>query len=231
MEFLSDIMHSMPFDCPYVKGQRAAYDVFYANNLNGEELTYFLSRGWRKFSTYFFRPQCPGCRLCIPVRVCAFDFDPSKSQRRIIKNNENVTVRFEGLQFTDELFEIYKNHSHTRFNREVNLDEFKRTFFQPPCESLLSKYYYNTVFFAGGFLDVASDALSSIYFVYQSEYSRLSPGNYSTIAEINQAREMQKPYYYLGYYIEQNHHMNYKNRFFPYEFYNWEEEGWERHEK
>jgi len=230
MEFLSDIMHSMPFDCPYLKGHRAAYDVFYANNLSGEELSYFLSRGWRKFSTYFFRPNCGTCRKCIPVRVCTFEFEPTKSQRRIIRKNSTTCVQFDELQFSADIFEIYKEHSLARFNRDVDIDEFKRTFFQPPCESILSKYLQDGSLFGGGFLDVAFDALSSIYFVYKPDRSCLSPGSFSTIAEINHARKLEKPYYYLGYYIEDNHHMNYKNRFFPYEFYNWDEEVWEKHE-
>lgn len=227
---MSDILRTMPFDCPYLPGQTAIYDIFYADNLNGEELSFFLSRGWRKFSTNFFRPRCPDCKQCVPVRVLTTEFCPTKSQRRVIRKNENVFVTFDNLEYSNELYELYKEHSQNRFGKNTDRNEFEQLFFSPPCESLISKYSIENKIIAGGFLDIASDAFSSIYFVYSNEFAHLSPGTFSTIVEINEALKRGKSYYYLGFYIKDNHHMNYKNRFLPFEFYDWEKEKWIRHD-
>lgn len=231
MNFLSDIMRTNTFECPYIADTKACYDIFYADNVSGDELSYFLSRGWRKFSSHFFRPACPECRKCVPVRVLTELFEASKSQRRVIRQNASVQTSFGKLEYSPDLFEIYRNHSLSRFAKDADKDEFFRLFFSPPCESLLSEYTIDGELFAGGFLDVAADALSSIYFVYKDSHARLSPGTYSTIAEVLHAKEMGKEYYYLGYFIESNHHMNYKNRFYPHELYDWQNERWIRHDK
>ncbi len=81
---------------------------------------------------------------------------------------------------------------------------------------------------AVGFLDRSSEALSSVYFFYRSDYSHLSLGTLSVIREIEYARILKLRYYYLGYYISENSRMAYKNSFFPNEKFSWDDYSWIR---
>ncbi len=212
--------------CDYLRDRDWRFRYFFAMDLNGEELRALLSKGWRKFGYYYFRPECIGCLECIPLRVSAMDFRPSRNQREVLKRNRNVRVEFGPLRFSERVFEIYDNHSHVRFDSLRSRDDFLFNFYTPSCPSLQSEYYVGDVLAGVGFLDVSSDGLSSVYFMYDTEYSKYSLGTYSAIREIEYAVMLGLPYYYLGYYIAQCPRMSYKARFRPYELYDWNEDMW-----
>ncbi len=213
-------------ECPYLPGRTARFEYFFAQDLDGGDLEELLSAGWRKFGRYFFRPECPGCRSCVPLRVPVAGFRPSKGQRRVISKNRNTGVRFGALRPMPEIFSIYEEHSRDRFGRKAELDEFLFNFYQPSCPGVQSEYYVSGKLMAAGFLDRSSTGLSSVYFVFRSEFARHSPGIYSVIREIELAGSLALPYYYLGYHVEGCARMEYKAGFRPHQRYSWDESRW-----
>jgi arginine-tRNA-protein transferase len=163
----------------------------------------------------------------VPVEKIAL----SKSQKRLLRKNESTEVIFSPLEFDEEVFEVYKEHSDERFGKKADRDEFINNFCTISCHSLLSKYYIHGTLAAAGFLDISSKGLSSVYFVFRKQFGHLGLGNYSVIREAEKARSMGLHYYYLGYYVVDNRIMEYKTRFIPYETYNWKTEQWEIVEK
>ncbi|MFW5808201.1 MAG: arginyltransferase [Spirochaetota bacterium] len=228
MRFLTDMQYSITFDCPYIPERDARYRMFHAVDLSHEDLEEYLSRGFRKFGTFFFKPRCIGCRSCIPIRILTAEVAPSKSQRRALKKAHNVTVRFREPVYTEEIFDIYLDHSQRFSPQENSAEEFIATFYTPSCPALQSEYYLDGKLFAVGFIDVSSKAFSSVYFVYRQEYGYLSPGTISVFHECTEARRMGLAWYYLGYYVEENDSMNYKNRFLPHEMMDWKSRKWLR---
>lgn len=71
--------------CPYLENNKKQFEYFLAHRLEEKEISHLLSRGWRKFGIYFFRPKCPGCNECIPIRVLVQNFATTRSQRRNLK--------------------------------------------------------------------------------------------------------------------------------------------------
>jgi arginyl-tRNA--protein-N-Asp/Glu arginylyltransferase len=64
---------------------------------------------------------------------------------------------------------------------------------------------------AVGVLDILPTGISSVYCFYDPTFAKLVPlGTYTAVQEIEYTRSLQRPYYYLGYYIESNPKMNYK---------------------
>ena len=51
-----------------------------------------LHQGFRRYYSLVYHTQCKGCKECIPIRICAKDFVPSKSQRRVLNKNQDVEV-------------------------------------------------------------------------------------------------------------------------------------------
>lgn len=185
-----------------------------------------LINGWRRFGLYFFRPSCLNCAKCIPIRVRINDFLPSKSQIRVCKKNNFVKLFIKKLEYREELFNIYKEHSLDRFNQVADKEDFIESFFYDAVPAFQSEYYLNDELIAFGFIDMSNEALSSVYYVYKTKYKFLSLGTFSILKEIEYGKSLGLKYYYLGYYIKENRHMSYKNKFKPYELYDWHGKKW-----
>ncbi|MBD3343618.1 MAG: arginyltransferase [Chitinivibrionales bacterium] len=226
MIFYKNPIISQPFQCPYLPEKTAQYACFFAGDVSSGELDTLLERGWRKFGIYFFRPSCPNCRACIPIRVPVQTFSLSSSQKKIRNRNKNVVFQFNPLRYSDRVYEIYSDHSKTRFGKKTTKDEFIESFYVPSCPSFQSEYYIEDKLFGVGFLDKSDKAFNSIYFVFLSEERKRGPGVLSVLREIEYARTQRLHYYYLGYWIEENASMEYKDRYKPNQKMNWETGEW-----
>ena len=61
------------------------------------------------------------------------------------------------------------------------------------------------------------NSISAIYCYYDHEYSDLSIGKFSILAQIKIAKELNIPYIYLGYWIKNHFSMGYKETYSPFE--------------
>ena len=217
---------SPPTPCPYLPDRTLVYSFFFADSLSADELAWFLSRGWRKFGHYFFRPACPDCRLCTPLRIPVQRFSPSRGQRRVLRRCAHVRVSFGPIRYEKELFDLYHTHARVRFGQESSFDEFIANLHSTPCPALLARYEENERLLGAGYLDLGSDGLSSVYFVFDPVFASLSPGIFSVLREIEETRKMGLAHYYLGYVVPGCERMAYKSGFNPHQLFDWESEVW-----
>lgn len=217
---------SPPTPCPYLPDRSLVNSFFFADSVSASELSWFLSRGWRKFGHYFFRPACPECRACTPLRVPVRRFSPSRGQRRVLRRCAHVRVSFGQLRYEKELFDLYHTHSKQRFGQESGFDEFIANLHSPPCPSLLARYEENERLLGAGYLDLCDDGLSSVYFVFDPASAHLSPGVFSVLREIEEAKNMGLSHYYLGYVVPGCERMAYKAGFRPHQLFSWDDELW-----
>jgi Putative arginyl-tRNA:protein arginylyltransferase len=177
---------SPPSACPILPDQLWCTSFFFAGSLSSLELSWFLSRGWRKFGHYFFRPSCPDCQACTPLRVPVERFRPSRSQERVLRRGAHIRTDFGPLRYEQQLFDLYHTHSQVRFGQESSFDEFVANLHSPSCPVLLSRYEDNGHLLGAGYLDQGSDGLSSVYFVFDPDASSLSLGTLSVLREIEE---------------------------------------------
>jgi len=231
MKLLSEPLISDESPCSYIAGKKWRFSYFFAIEVSAGELETLLSRGWRKFGMYYFKPACRDCKACIPIRIKTDELVLSKSQRRVIKSCKEVRVEFKDLEYKDEIYEIYKDHSLNRFSKESDREDFHTSFYTQSCPSIQSEYYIDNTLAGAGFIDVSSNALSSIYFIYKNEFTRFRLGTFSAIKEAEFAFTLGLNYYYLGFYIENNRSMAYKNCFHVNEKMDWNTGKWVKEDK
>src|SRR3990172_2695274 len=96
--------------CPYLPDKNARSEAYSVDHLEGAVYERLLTRGFRRSGRVVYRPRCRGCRECRQIRVPVESFQPTRSMRRVLRRNADVTVD-EGRPATDhEKFAIYRRY-------------------------------------------------------------------------------------------------------------------------
>ncbi len=227
MQLLHPPQHEELSPCHYLPGREKSYEYFLAGQLSSTEISHYLALGWRKFGLYYFRPACPDCRACTPLRIPVAEFVPSRSQRRILKKGAALIAHFGDLRLSDRAFAIYRDHSSRRFSQEPDAEEFILNFYVPSCPSMQTEIHVDGEMAGIGFLDRGDNCLSSVYFCFDSEYAGFNLGTFSVLKEIEQTRALGLSYYYLGYYVPGCRSLCYKDQFRPRQHFDWQSQSWQ----
>lgn len=220
-----------PLDkCPYLEETQASQEYFFAIEMSAEEVDILVNSGWRKFGAYIFRPSCLSCKQCSPLRILVNKFSANKKQRKLLRKSEDIVIKIEELNYKSDYYKIFCDHSINRFDQTLNEigDEhsFKETFFVRTSPSQVFNYYLDDKLIAWGIVDQGENILSSVYFSFDTRYSKLELGKLSILKEIEYARSSNLAYYHLGYYVKGNKSMEYKASYHPHEQMDWISGDW-----
>jgi len=183
--------------------------------------------GWRHFGTDFFRASLMSDGMClnrqIALRIEVAQFMRSRSQRRTFRKNRDLELSFDGAapgEAENRLFDIHK----MRFAGNVPdcLTDFLGT--QPdgrPCECLQLSVRLEGRLIAASFFALGRQACSSIYAVFDPEFSRRRLGVFTMLAELEFAREQGFRFYYSGYATVESSCYDYKKEFGALHYYDW----------
>lgn len=185
--------------------------------------TRLTGNGFRRSGDFVYRPHCPQCSACVPVRVPVNAFTPNRSQKRNWLKNQDLTIRNTEAEFNEEHFELYREYQHHR-HRGGSMDEGDP---QRYIEFLLTRhvdtYFYelrlHQKLLAVAVADRLSDGLSAVYGFYDPTVPKRGLGIFSILLEIEQARRLNLQWLYLGYWIKESPKMNYKCNFRPIQAY------------
>ncbi|KAH9076977.1 arginine-tRNA-protein transferase [Lactarius deliciosus] len=127
-------------------------------------------------------------------------------------------VTLEPSSYSDEkfaLFQSYEKHIHKKPGKISG--DFKRFLVDTP----LQLYRLDGRLVAVGVIDILPSCVSSVYFMWEKEYEKLSLGKLSALREILLAKEFhdagvpQLKHLYMGYYIYTCQKMKYKGEYSP----------------
>ena len=228
MKKLQDI-YSIDFctldtQCAYLPNKQSRLYYRYIPDATKELASELIRRGWRRFGHSYFHPICQGCTECKNIRIDAFDFTPTRSQKRSVKKNKNTQIYIQRPTLSYEHIELYNKFHKYKAKKsgwkyyEIDLQTYYEEFVVGAHDFGKEVLYVVDDKVVGvDLIDILEDGISSIYFFYDPEYEKLSLGIFSLMMQISLAKQMGLRWIYLGYWVDGCTSFAYKKRFNPHE--------------
>ncbi len=211
-----------PYPCSYLPGLQARSQVATPAFLINTPLYSDLVRhGFRRSSTYIYRPRCDTCNACVQMRVLARQFKPDRTQRRAWKQHADLKATLHPLQDRDEYYELYLRYQRARHRNggmdNDDRDAYRTFLLQSHIDTLLVEFREQETLRMVSVIDLLSDGLSSVYTFFDPDMPRARYGVYNVLWQIELCRKLELDYVYLGYWIGESPKMSYKIRYQPAE--------------
>lgn len=217
------VVHDELQPCPYLEDRVSRLPLrIPARGLERAELETRLSRGDRRQGLFLYRPACPGCVACEPIRLDLQSFRPNRSQRRALARGDAELTMDLGEPVADqERVALYNRHKALRGlsagQGEVDVRSYREFLAMTCCDTLEIRYRLGGKLVGVAIADRSSEALSAVYCYYDPSYERLGIGTYSILKQLELCESWGLRYLYLGLYIADSVHMRYKARFSPHQ--------------
>ncbi len=209
-------------DCSYLP-DRQATTMFVDPRANVDRRLYsqLTVLGFRRSGSHYYRPHCENCNACIPVRLRVDQFRPDRSQRRVLKKNADLSCRMVRASYTERYYELYAQYIEERHADgdmyPPSREQFASFLVDGATDSWFLEILDQGRLVGLAAIDQLDEGLSAIYTVFDPAYEHRSLGTFAVLWQIEEARRLDLPYLYLGYWIAECSKMNYKTRFRPIE--------------
>jgi arginine-tRNA-protein transferase len=212
-----------PHRCSYLAGREAV--TVFADPLGHKDARLYsaLSRfGFRRSGTHIYRPRCPDCEACVPVRIPVREFRPRRSQRRAWRANADLEVRPARPLFSEEHFRLYERYLTARHSGggmdEPTPGQYLEFLTSPWADTVFYEFRQGGALVAVAVADRLEDGLSAVYTFFDPDLPARSLGVFAILWEVAEARRLDREFVYLGYWIRESAKMRYKAEYRPLEY-------------
>jgi arginyl-tRNA--protein-N-Asp/Glu arginylyltransferase len=220
----SFVVYDEPHDCSYLPGERARHPMrLFTKPLGPGPFDLRLAEGDRRAGGLYYKTECPSCHACEALRIPIGRFLPTKSQRRLLRQNEGCVEAVLGpATATARHVEIYNAH---KFGRGLARDDttpmtiadYRSYYVRSGVDTREVRYLVEGRLAAVSIVDVGAKSVSSVYHAFDPAYSALSLGNYSVMRELQMFGALGFDWYYLGLWVGASEHLSYKARYYPHQ--------------
>jgi len=211
-----------PHECSYLPDRHAT--TLFADpeaGINTRIYSQLSAVGFRRSGKFIYRPHCEGCKACVPIRVLVQHYAPRRRQRRIWKQNQDLTAIEQTPVFREEHYALYQRYIDTRHvdgdMYPASEEQYQSFLIEGRPEASFVEFRAKSKLVAVAVIDTLTDGLSSIYTYFDPDEDKRSPGGFAIQWTIERARKMALPYLYLGYWIADSKKMSYKCDYQPFE--------------
>lgn len=209
------------FPCNYIDGYKEQLLVLMDPSLNNDE-SYedLLKIGFRRSGNQIYRPHCKQCIACESLRIDVNEFKASKSQKRVLSKNKDITIKFSSEDKVEyyDLYQKYVDGKH--FNGAMypaTSDQYTGFILSDWASAKFIELWLNKELVGVAVTDVLPDSMSALYTFYDPQLEERSLGTFSVLKQIEWTQQSKRTFLYLGYQIDDCQKMNYKTRFKPYQ--------------
>lgn len=217
-----------PQACPYLEGrlERKLFTALQGDH--AQRLNDTLSKqGFRRSQNVLYRPSCAECSACLSARIRVADFEPGRTQRKVLKRNADLRRNATSPWATEDQYALFRRYLDRRHAdggmADMDIFEFAAMIEETPIRSRVIEYHRpgsgRAELTAVCLTDVFDDGLSMVYSFYEPDMADRSIGTYLILDHVAIAREAGLPYVYLGYWVPGSRKMGYKANFAALEIY------------
>lgn len=211
--------------CPYLPDRLARFPLRVSERkLRKEELDAALAEGDRRQGVFLYRPSCPACSACEPIRIDLDQFTERASLRRIRRRGDALlSVRIGPAVADEERAGLYMRHKWQRGLAapgevpDVDVAAYRSFLVETCCDTIEFACRYRGRLVAVAVADRGREALSAVYCAFEPALGHLSLGTYCILKQLEACRTWGLRYLYLGLYVADCQHLSYKARFLPHE--------------
>jgi leucyl-tRNA---protein transferase len=224
-----------PSPCPYLPDRFERKVFAHLPLSDGPSVNDSLTQvGFRRSQNIAYRPACETCAACVSARIPISGYVFSRSERKALSRNEDLTRHLVEAEATLEQFELLRRYLMVR-HADGGMAEMTWPDYVAMVEDTAVRTHiieYRRASEGGGpgeliacaLVDLMSDGLSLVYSFYDPAVGRRSLGSFIILDHVIQAGLAELPYVYLGYWVRGSEKMAYKVRFSPIELLR--PEGW-----
>lgn len=209
--------------CPYINGQIARLPMRLPERvLEPAEFEQRLAAGDRRQGMLLYRPRCPLCSACEPIRLRVTDFQPTAAQRRALRQGDRrLEVTLGRPAASPEKVALYNAHKQGRRlwvgDDPIDLEGYEEFLVETCVDSIELEYRHEGRLVGVAIADRSSASLSAVYCYYDPAAANLGVGTYSIMKQMELCRAWGLEFLYLGLYVAECEAMTYKARFNPHE--------------
>jgi len=183
--------------------------------------------GFRRSQNIAYRPACETCDACISARIPAGDYPFSRSQRRVLDKNADLSRHLVEAEATMEQFDLLRRYLLARHAHggmaDMTWPDYVAMVEDTAVRTHLIEYRLPSGDRGPGDLaacvlvDILGDGLSLVYSFYDPALAKRSLGSFVILDHVVQASLAELGYVYLGYWVQGSPKMDYKARYRPIE--------------
>lgn len=216
------LFRTSPHDCSYKSKQQAATvfvdpELEISQSLNSK----LTDLGFRRSGAHLYRPDCDLCNACVSCRIPVSQFENSRSHKRILRQNQDLEIKYSDDLDDSDSYLLYKRYINTRHQdgdmypaTPEQYEAFIKT--RTPTTQFF-KFYSGSELLAVSVIDFLDHGLSAVYTFFDPEQEKRSLGIYCILWQIQKARKLKLRHLFLGYWIKGCAKMSYKSKFRPIE--------------
>jgi arginine-tRNA-protein transferase len=217
-----------PAPCPYLPGREERKVFTHLVGRRASVLNDALTHsGFRRSQTIAYRPACENCKACVSVRILCAEFEPNRTQKKILARNADLFADLAPARADAEQFRLFRTYLDSRHAdggmADMAMLDYGMMIEDSHVESRMALYRLPPDGAGPGRLvascltDVLEDGLSMVYSFYDPDLSRRSLGAHMILDHIEKARAKGLPHLYLGYWVDGSRKMDYKAQYLPQE--------------
>jgi arginine-tRNA-protein transferase len=214
-----------PAPCPYLPGKEERKVFTHLVGRRASHLNDALTHsGFRRSQTIAYRPACENCKACVSVRIICGEFEPGRTQKRIVARNSDIVSAICPARADSEQFALFRTYLDSRHSdggmADMAMLDYAMMVEDSHVESRLVTYRLRSENGPGRLMgacltDVLDDGLSMVYSFYDPSEPQRSLGAYMILDHISRARALGLPHLYLGYWVQGSKKMDYKAHYMP----------------